>query len=479
MGKKYYRFRTLEKLLDPKFNELENQIIYFSPPETLNDPQEGYRDIYWKGDSIVWKNLFKNYISSLESMAFLWNLMGPKERLDLDKIDVFRTLIDYPTPQYMDIIKAIWQRIFSNPSIELLIEHVSNRNTPIRKMELDAYLSMLHPYALQMIFEEYKSRNLTSFEPNFFEGGDKDVFKDDWFNLFGELNNEESKINIESFFQARKAMSDEFQLYAIASHEEPSEEEEEKYNAIQNKISMNFNFPEAYIKKLEDLSYPKWYTACFMTENENASVWGHYGDNHTGVCLIYEGDSEDKINFELNYSYSSQTGHMKKMIPMEMKEINYDDNADRAIDFFKSIGRLPEFKLNEYWYRDEDGRVSPIAEEVGSKEWRDNYWSQFYRDITIKNEDWAYENEYRAVLSSVFFDYSQVESRCVKYDFKQLKGLIFGVRTPILDKVKIIKKIKMLCEKYEREDFKFYQAYYSSKTNKIIHLEINVFKTLG
>ncbi|ELA9351222.1 DUF2971 domain-containing protein [Vibrio parahaemolyticus] len=476
MSNKYYRFRTLEKLLDPKFKELENSTVYFSPPETLNDPQEGYRDIYWEGDSVVWKNLLKNYVSSLESMTIYWNLIGPKEKLDLDEIDVFRTVVDYPTPQYTDVIKAIWQRIFSNPSVELLIEHVSHRNTPIRKMELEAYLSMLHPYALQVIFEEYKSRNLTSLEPNFFVGTDKEFFKNDWFNLFEALNDKESKIDIEVLFQVKKSIYEQFQLYVIASREELRENEEEQYNAIQNRISMIFDFPTAYIKKLEDLAYPKWYTACFMTECENASVWGHYGDNHTGVCLIYESDTDDKLNFELISSYSSQTGYMKKMVAIEMKKINYDDNADRSIDFFKSIGRLPKVKLDKHWYKDEDGRGSPIAAEVGSKEWHDNHWSQFYRDITIKNEDWAYENECRAILTSNIFDYRTVESRCIKYDFKQLKGIIFGVRTPILDKVKIIKTIEMLCTKHEREDFEFYQAHYSSKTNKIIHLKMNALK---
>lgn len=50
-----YRFRTADSLLD-RFNELERQEIYFASPTELNDPMEGFKDIFWQGDDIVWKN---------------------------------------------------------------------------------------------------------------------------------------------------------------------------------------------------------------------------------------------------------------------------------------------------------------------------------------------------------------------------------------------------------------------------------------
>jgi|GEM_PF-6927014 DNA-binding response OmpR family regulator len=47
-----YRFRSLYWLLDQ--GELEKQEIYFAKPEQLNDPMEGFRDIFWKGgDQVV------------------------------------------------------------------------------------------------------------------------------------------------------------------------------------------------------------------------------------------------------------------------------------------------------------------------------------------------------------------------------------------------------------------------------------------
>jgi hypothetical protein len=53
-----YRFRSIHSILGG-FHELENQEIYFCPPQQLNDPLEGFKDIFWKGDEIVWRNLLR------------------------------------------------------------------------------------------------------------------------------------------------------------------------------------------------------------------------------------------------------------------------------------------------------------------------------------------------------------------------------------------------------------------------------------
>ncbi|EGV2774413.1 DUF2971 domain-containing protein, partial [Vibrio parahaemolyticus] len=141
MGKRFYRFRTLEKLLSEPYNELESQTIYFSQPETLNDPQEGYRDIYWKGDSVLWRNLFKNYITSLETLFVQWNLMGNSVPIHFDTMDVFRTVEDYPTPQYQDLVNSICDRFLSNNALKTLIARLADRELPVRKNELETYLS--------------------------------------------------------------------------------------------------------------------------------------------------------------------------------------------------------------------------------------------------------------------------------------------------------------------------------------------------
>jgi hypothetical protein len=59
-----YRYRSVKQVLDG-FHELERQEIYFCPPADLNDPIEGFKDLCWLGDQIVWKNLLKHYILCL------------------------------------------------------------------------------------------------------------------------------------------------------------------------------------------------------------------------------------------------------------------------------------------------------------------------------------------------------------------------------------------------------------------------------
>ena len=72
-----YRFRPASAVLD-KYEELAKQEIYFSPPEELNDPMEGYKDVFWSGDRIVWRNLFRHYLLCLLETMFSCLVLGPE-----------------------------------------------------------------------------------------------------------------------------------------------------------------------------------------------------------------------------------------------------------------------------------------------------------------------------------------------------------------------------------------------------------------
>ena len=81
-GKKMllYRFRPARSILE-QYHELENQIIHFSPKEDLKDPLEGYINMYWQGDIIAWKGLFKSYINCLQDAFFMYRLGVQKQQL--------------------------------------------------------------------------------------------------------------------------------------------------------------------------------------------------------------------------------------------------------------------------------------------------------------------------------------------------------------------------------------------------------------
>ena len=78
-------------------------------------------------------------------------------------------------------------------------------------------------------------------------------------------------------------------------------------------------------------------------------------------------------------------------------------------------------------------------------------------------KDWEHEEEYRLLLSDSFSEFSDAESRTLEFDFFQLKGIIFGIKTSNDDKFHMIELIKKECQKIKRKEFFFYQAEYSEK----------------
>ncbi|KVX93103.1 hypothetical protein WL09_03430 [Burkholderia ubonensis] len=68
------------------------------------------------------------------------------------------------------------------------------------------------------------------------------------------------------------------------------------------------------------------------------------------------------------------------------------------------------------------------------------------------------------------------EDRKLKYDFDDLDGIIFGIRTSLEDKLKISKVIEDKCRTLGRKDFKFYQAYFSRPTGKIEYSPMSLLK---
>jgi len=125
MSKPFYRFRSATNLLDG-YNELEKQTIYFAPPEQLNDPMEGYRDIFWSGDLIAWENLFSHYLFCLERLTFLLIISGEEHRMTADDIPVFGSTEDFPTDIYKQLFGNIKERFLKHSDVSVFIDSISN-----------------------------------------------------------------------------------------------------------------------------------------------------------------------------------------------------------------------------------------------------------------------------------------------------------------------------------------------------------------
>lgn len=469
----FYRFRSLSSLLG-KYKELETQTIYFADPAELNDPMEGLRNIVWKGDEIVWKNLFRHYLFCLQDMCIKYALVGEEEKLEPSQIIAFANQKEFLTEECNKRFTQVVEEFFSNKLIQELIKSLAIREKAVTEHELIFYFSLINHYAVELIFTYVLCRPPAN-KTQVLEGLSK-ILEFDPVSQFELLYKTEAPEKVDSLCLLLN-LYNEADLLSLKSSS----------TSISNGGNFLFitrAFPMHYVQQLYHLIYPSWYAACFMSDYKNSSVWGHYAEGHTGVCLIFKSEN-GTLALNTPCGISSSRHHEKifskvsrSNISHSFKKIVYEDNRNE-IDFFTSLGRLNIPTLYEMWYRDfQTGKDSKSALEFQQNEanWRNNYWMQFEPDLLRKSQDWSYENEYRLLLHSNLGLFESKENRILTYEFKDLEGLVFGINTPEDKKLEIIKIIRDKCLKENCTDFKFYQAYFNSSDqciNKFL-LSINL-----
>ncbi|TDA69666.1 DUF2971 domain-containing protein [Sulfuricurvum sp. IAE1] len=463
MAQLFYRFRNINSLLG--FEELQKQTIYFAPPEDLNDPMEGFRNLIWSGDTIAWKNLFKHYLMCLERVSSLLILCGEEHHtLKEGDLPIYNSYDHFPTPQYKKLFETIATDFF-DLSINV-IEKIATRTTPVKRYELQIYLTLIHLTAIEVIQKNYE---LCGFIPK--REFSHTHISDTLAQIIIMIDTVEKMLQEAQGYQQVEDIFDMFKNF----QDNITLRNKCEGTFCQDFPNRNFvlvDFPEKYLNEIEKLLYPQWYTACFMTESHSSSVWGHYGDGHKGVCLIFQSEHSengDFIRLKGKVGWGSEGAIMGDR-NHPFYQVNYEDGFEE-IDFFKYIGSLPAHQLLSMWYTDEDKTLSKAADSYISNEekWRQQYWNIYQRDILIKTKDWAYEKEYRLILNGLLEHDISKEHRLLTYDFKSLKGIIFGIKTSTEDKLKIIDIIRNKCKQHNRNDFEFYQAYYSSKDKNIQH----------
>lgn len=469
-----YRFRSIDSLIE-KHKELENQEIYFAAPHELNDPMEGFQDIFWKGDCIIWHNFIKNYIRSLDHAFGLVYLLQNKSKIDTKDILVLSQPHGLGNLDNQKLVQQIIDRVFKNKFIKSLPDELSKRENAIRRDELLAYIEFIHPFVLEAISDVYLERkfilrpflnnNLKTFSVLLKKSG----------NIVGLANKFETEISNNSAGN----------LFAILNRYSQQMKLLMQYNLNSDGMKSNdffliSEFPAKYLLQLESSIYPDWFSASFLSEFTNSAVWGHYGDNHRGVCLKYkviENETELSMNLMTEYGYSS--GPITGMRPHTFKKIKYS-SKHVEIDFFRSIARMNKMAIKMLWYSDEKGNLSVCGEHFNGKEseeeWRNNYWDNYDNSLTVKLKEWEYEKEFRLTISGDFIDYGEKPSRKLKYDFKDLESVIFGIKTSTEDKLKIIKVIEQKCKENKRKEFDFQQAYYSKDDGQIKTYKLNLLK---
>lgn len=329
--KRFYRFRSSNTLLG-KHKELENQEIYFASPKELNDPMEGFTDFVFNGDDIIWKNFFNHYLLCLEHICSIYILSGEEHhKITQADIPIYSGFDEFPTPEYKKLFEKISKDFFD--ICGNFIEKIATRTTSIRKDELSLYLGVVHLVAIELIEKNYIELNLLEKRKTDFHFDSK-IFIEllGMIDIVEKMIKEKEEDKIDIIFQIQKQLQDEFSLIRNIN--------DKLIVKSPNRSFLIIEFVDNYINAIEKLMYPEWYTACFMIESHNSSIWGHYGDNHKGICLIFESNENNKIAFDKNTN------------GIEFRQVAYK-NKFTEINFFKFLGALSESKLINTWYTNE------------------------------------------------------------------------------------------------------------------------------
>ena len=146
-GNLLYRFRDLNNLLI-KYQELKNQQIYFSDPESLNDPMEELRDVIWSGDQIVWTNLFRHYIMCLQWTSQYEATQGCKTQISSASLPIGQLPNGISWDNLRDTYNTNISYIFELAQLNELIEVLSEHRIKVRRSELTYFLQMIPPIGI-------------------------------------------------------------------------------------------------------------------------------------------------------------------------------------------------------------------------------------------------------------------------------------------------------------------------------------------
>ena len=463
-----YRFRSVDALLGER-TELEKQEIFFASPKQLNDPVEGYKDLFWKGDVIAWRNFLRHYVLCLMQtiLRALENESGFV--VTPDNLPI-RMIPEEFRPEVASIFRAICAKIFADPELGELPNLLTARVYPIRRNEL---LSVLFPVHFRLF-----TLICTSLQPDVpfhpidasFRGQEarplrlKESFAsfDEW-----ETKNPNNPDVVEAM--TARFMSTIEQTTFLHDYTGVSNQHGPVWRVISS------TFPNVYLQSLEYLSFGDWYTACFVADPSQASMWGYYGDSHRGACLKFKTttlpEGEPALCLNRQIGIGGRPPHAPKRIfaysPQPLQQVHYS-NRYPEVDFFRSLGTLVPAQI-AFWFCGEDGSISATGKDLiqQTDDWRKKYCATFHAGVTNKLTDWQHEQEYRITLQSSFVDLSNPAERTLKYRFEDLQGIIFGMNMSAEDRATIVRIVAAKCAETGRTDFEFNQAYYSRLTGKV------------
>jgi hypothetical protein len=151
----FYRFRSVNALFD-KWNELDKQEIFFSAPEALNDPVESFKDLFWRGDHIVWRNLFRHYLLCLLKTIFTAVLLGKDYEPDIPKGLILAGKADLPDAPIRTMYERICTEFFASHDIGEFPSLIADCDYAFCSDDLEFILRAVHATAFDLIFKAFR-----------------------------------------------------------------------------------------------------------------------------------------------------------------------------------------------------------------------------------------------------------------------------------------------------------------------------------
>lgn len=452
-----YRFRSVERLLNDR--ELQDNYFYFASPSQQNDPMEGYVDFYWKGDKIAWLGLFKHYAWQLYMTEMLASLGVELETLE--KLYLTVTEIGLKEMKLHEVRKEIEKELLGDSFFYEIAEILEQSNHEFSIIEVQHILFLLHFRFLKYVSQRTKSDfGLEVLNVDF----EKEA------TYIGEL---EIKAFVEVFSNNSNSedISEivETAVYSFGLFLHTIAAETEFYEDRKKFLFFMMDFPKVYVKRIQDLSFPNWYCVCFNKNVSNPALWGYYANSHKGVCLVFKNDEKGYFKVKpMNKEQEKEQGKTE----LEVYEVKYGTSPIR-IEFFSGLGRLWDDE-RKHWLM-HDNKYSIIWKEIQSNAdiWRESYNKNSMDRLLRKSKAWEEEQEYRIILDDSWYPHKDDNQRMFQYDFNDLDGIIFGINTPLEQKLEIINIITDKCVAEKRKQFTFYQATYDSEKNYIVYKPVS------
>ncbi|WP_276249183.1 DUF2971 domain-containing protein [Haladaptatus sp. YSMS36] len=465
-----YRFRPMDYLLD-KHHEIEKQELVLSSPRNLNDPIEGYQDVYWEGDEVLWKNLLRHYLLNLlwaSHTCAIWD----DDTFEEHAIQPMRTREDIPSDDFRNLYDSVCQAFFDERGFSTIASSLASLPRSLKRDSLQLVLSFIHRSALASVLETLRDSseffktwptvtNPTSSDTtvtmlyslsDMMADGDEPQALESIASIFGTFK---SSVTLS---QALQGEVDEIELSTIKAH------------------FLFVSFPSRYIANICDsLIHPNWHTLCFSKECTSLSMWAGYADEHRGAALMFRTDSQsDKAWAELKVNEqtgSSGSGPTNGEIRAPLHAVDYE-SPPPEVDFFRFLGQLPAPTIISEWYSTPDGKESQLADEFleDKESWREDLWNHFSSMSTTKLGQWKHEEEIRMVLPDLLGSHGSL--RKVTYDLSQLAGVVFGLRTSLENRFEVMRILNNKMQDSDSPPVDFYEMVFDGKNFRKVKIVV-------